>query len=49
MSENQPKKYIKYINFDLSTEELTKHFGKNTSKAYEQIGKFFYSKNFEHN
>lgn len=44
----EPKKYIKYVNFDLSTEELKKHFGKNTAKAYELIKSFFLKKDFEH-
>ena len=44
----EPKKYIKYVNFDLSTEELKKHFGKNTAKAYELIKGFFLKKDFEH-
>lgn len=51
MDENQstePKKYIKYVNFDLSTEELKKHFGNNTAKAYELIKDFFQKKDFEH-
>lgn len=49
MSDNQGlKKYIKYINFDLSTEELRKHFGNNTAKAYELIKDFFLNKGFEH-
>ena len=42
------KKYIKYVNFDLSTEELKKHFGNNTAKAYELIKSFFGKKDFEH-
>lgn len=44
----EPKKYIKYVNFDLSTEELKKHFGKNTAKAYELIKSFFLEHEFEH-
>ena len=39
--------HIKCINFDLSTEELRKHFGDNISEAYEQIAKFFFSKGFD--
>ena len=42
------KKYIKYINFDLSTEELRKYFGNNTAKAYELIKDFFLKRDFEH-
>ena len=40
--------YIKYINFDLSTEELRKYFGNNTAKAYELIKDFFLKRDFEH-
>lgn len=51
MSDNQStelKRYIKYVNFDLSTEELKKHFGSNTAKAYELIKDFFLKRDFEH-
>lgn len=44
----QAQKHIKYVNFDLSTEELRKHFGKNTAEPYELIKQFFESKGFEH-
>lgn len=37
----EPRKYIKYVNFDLSTAELKKHFGNNTAKAYELVKGFF--------
>lgn len=48
MSENvELDEHIKCVNFDLSTAELKKHFGNNTAKAYEQIAKFFYSKDFD--
>lgn len=50
-NESEPvklKKFIKYINFDLSTEELRKHFGNNTAKAYELIKDFFLKRDFEH-
>lgn len=41
MGNNQKEPKIRYVNFDLSTEELKKHFGNNTAKAYEQIKSFF--------
>ena len=44
----EPGKYIKYVNFDLSTAELKKHFGNNTAKAYELVKGFFLDKDFEH-
>ena len=44
----EPRKYIKYVNFDLSTAELKKHFGNNTAKAYELVKDFFLDKDFEH-
>ena len=44
----EPRKYIKYVNFDLSTAELKKHFGNNTAKAYELVKGFFLDKDFEH-
>lgn len=50
MSENQNLEndtHIKCVNFDLSTEELKKHFPNGTAKAYEQIAKFFFSKDFD--
>lgn len=41
MGKNQKEPKIRYVNFDLSTEELKKHFGNNTAKAYELIKSFF--------
>lgn len=48
MGKNQKEPKIRYVNFDLSTEELKKHFGNNTAKAYEQIKSFFLEHEFEH-
>ena len=48
MGNNQKEPKIRYVNFDLSTEELKKHFGNNTAKAYEQIKSFFLEHELEH-
>ena len=41
-------KHIKCVNFDLSTEELLKHFPNGTTKPYELIKQFFLNNGFEH-
>lgn len=48
MSENLESKHIKCVNFDLSTEELKKHFPNGTTKAYELLKQFFLERDFEH-
>lgn len=45
MSGNQS--FRKYINFDLSTNELKKHFN-NTAEAYNKIKEFMTQNGFEH-
>lgn len=44
----ESEKHIKYVVFDLSTEELKKHFPNGTAKPYELIKQFLTSKGFEH-
>lgn len=40
--------YQKFINFDLSTKELLKHFPNGTAKPYGELKKFFLARDFEH-
>lgn len=46
--ENTEPKHIKCVNFDLSTEQLLKHFPNGTAKPYELLKQFFLDKGFEH-
>lgn len=40
--------YQKFINFDLSTKELLKHFPNGTAKPYGELKKFFLARDFKH-
>ena len=42
------EKHIKCVNFDLSTEQLLKHFPSGTAKPYNLLKQFFLDKGFEH-
>lgn len=46
---DKTEKHIKCVNFDLSTEELLKHFPNGTAKPYELLKQFFLNNDFEHN